>query len=612
MTLRLVLEPIEGVVEEARFVLDGSDAIIGRADHCDIVVGAASVSGRHGALKANAVGYAFTDLGSTNGSALLKSGARELVPLRAGQQAQISPGDVLVLGNAEPPISLRVEEGVTAYVAATAGDRTAIASSPLADLLSDAPQDLLQLAARAIDADNSAELGRAALAFLQAAAPEAVGHAVKLVSSGSPTEADATLPASVESSARGHREVVRVQCGADRVAIVAPLMAHGSWHGFLAAWAAADAFSESVVDTLGVAAPLVALAAGAIAVRERGQRAQVELQREMAALREARSGTFVDPVGDDQRYVDALALCRELAPAEISVLLLGETGSGKEVLARALHEWSARCGGPFVALNCGAVPANLLEAELFGHVAGAFTGAVGDRAGLFEQADGGTLFLDEVGEMPLDMQARFLRVLEDGEVRRIGDTKTRRVDTRIVSATNRDLAQMSEAGTFRTDLMYRLDAASVRIPPLRDRGDDVVLLAHHFLYDRAQRANKKMPGFSPEALWALTQHRWPGNVRELRNEIDRAVALTRDGSAVQPTGFSARVTPRAASRQAPSPDVPSSQTLKACVERAERFAVESALATNDDNVTRAAKTLGLSRPGLYKLLVRLGMRRDDA
>jgi len=607
MSLRLVMEAIEGVVPEARFAVDGPEAIIGRAEQCDIVVNAASVSGRHGLIKANALGYVFTDLGSTNGSALLKAGAVELVPLRPGQQAQVAPGDTLVLGNAEPPISLRVEAGVAAYEAAPAPDRTAIASSPLADLLRDAPRDLLQLAARTIDADSVADLAQAALAFLQATEPASSEQSVKLYSSGSVTLAGVALDAETEAYVRGERDVVRTQTHPDRVALVAPLIAHGSWHGYLSV-ASASVPPPTVEDALGVASPLVALGVVALGVREAADLAQAKLQRELDAARQVRAEGFVEPVGSDSSYLDAMSLCRELAPADISVLLLGETGSGKEVLARAVHEWSPRATGPFVALNCGAVPANLLEAELFGHVKGAFTGAMSDRAGLFEQADGGTLFLDEVGEMPLDMQARFLRVLEDGEVRRVGATKNTRVDVRIVSATNRDLAEMSDAGTFRTDLMYRLDAASVRIPPLRQRGDDVVLLAHHFLQDRCRRAKKTLPGFSPEAIWALTKHPWPGNVRELRNEIERAVALTRDGTAVQPHGFSARVTPRTKGEAQGA--APTEQTLKDCVERAERFAVESALAVNDGNVTRAAKTLGLSRPGLYKLLIRLGMKRD--
>jgi transcriptional regulator with PAS, ATPase and Fis domain len=304
-----------------------------------------------------------------------------------------------------------------------------------------------------------------------------------------------------------------------------------------------------------------------------------------------------------------LDLAKRLAPSDVAILLLGETGVGKDLFARTIHEHSLRSKRPFVAINCGAIPPTLLESELFGHVQGAFTGAGRDHAGVFEQADGGTLFLDELGEMPLPMQAGLLRALENGEIRRVGDVKPRTVDVRVVSATHRDLAQMVETRTFRADLMYRLDAAKIRISPLREREDDVLLLAHHLLAREASRMKKRVPGFSPEALLSLADYPFPGNVRELKNEVARAVALTAQDSPVMATSFSEKLAPRG---DRPRYEADRKMTLKQCVEMAERHAVETALARNRGNLTQTARELGVSRAGFYKLLVRLGLRQSES
>jgi transcriptional regulator with GAF, ATPase, and Fis domain len=221
------------------------------------------------------------------------------------------------------------------------------------------------------------------------------------------------------------------------------------------------------------------------------------------------------------RVFDMLA---KVAPSDVSVLVLGETGTGKELVARALHDHSRRAKKPFLAENCAAVPANLLESELFGHVKGAFTGAVQDRPGHFVAADGGTLFLDEIGDMPLEMQAKLLRVLQDGEVRPVGSNRSRHVNVRVVAATNKDLQAACRAGEFREDLYFRLAVITLQLPPLRDRVGDVPILARYFLR-RAIREVGREVRLSGEALEALEAWRWPGNVRELENELRRAAAL---------------------------------------------------------------------------------------
>ena len=226
---------------------------------------------------------------------------------------------------------------------------------------------------------------------------------------------------------------------------------------------------------------------------------------------------------------DLADLIKRIADSDATALLLGETGTGKERIARAVHDLSPRSARRFVALNCAAVPAELLESELFGYAKGAFTGATAERKGLFEEADGGSLFLDEIGDMRPSLQAKLTRALEERAIRRVGDSKERPVDVRLIAATHRDLEAMVQSGTFREDLWYRLNVALVQLPPLRDRRDDIELLAHHFLRLQAERTRgRNIKGFAPATLEALTAYDWPGNVRQLRSAVERACVVTRD------------------------------------------------------------------------------------
>ncbi|QDU66896.1 sigma-54 interaction domain-containing protein [Engelhardtia mirabilis] len=233
-------------------------------------------------------------------------------------------------------------------------------------------------------------------------------------------------------------------------------------------------------------------------------------------------------VGDSPPMHAVFDLIERVAPSDVPVLVHGETGTGKELVAKAIHDNSKRAKKPFVAVNCAAVPPNLLESELFGHVRGSFTGAVADRPGHFVSADGGTLFLDEIGDMPLDMQAKLLRTLQEGEVRAVGASRTRKVDVRIVAASHRDLAAMCAEGTFREDLYFRLHVIRIELPPLRDRGGDVALIVRALFAGLAREMGKPEPVLSPEAMDALSAWSWPGNVRELENELRRAIALSGD------------------------------------------------------------------------------------
>lgn len=284
-----------------------------------------------------------------------------------------------------------------------------------------------------------------------------------------------------------------------------------------------------------------------------------------------------------------------VASANVSVMLLGASGTGKELLARAVHEMSPRAKGEFVAINCAAIPENLLEAELFGYERGAFTGAVKTNVGKIELAQGGTLFLDEVGDIPLPLQVKLLRFLQERVIERIGGRQAIAVDTRIVCATHQDLDAMTADGRFREDLYYRLAEIVVKIPTLAERSGDAVLLARHFLNRFAREMNPKVQSLSPDALAAIDAYGWPGNVRELENRLKRAVIMA-DGKAIGAEDLDLPGT------EASTAESELALNLRAARETADRRAIRVALARTDNNISSAAKLLGISRPTLYDLL----------
>ena len=286
----------------------------------------------------------------------------------------------------------------------------------------------------------------------------------------------------------------------------------------------------------------------------------------------------------------------QVADSDATILLFGETGTGKEVFARVIHSNSRRGKGPFVALNCAAIPETLFESELFGHVRGAFTSAHGAKRGLFQSANGGTLFLDEIGEMPLSMQVKLLRAVQEREVREVGADTSTKIDVRIIAATNKDLDEAVKNGSFRSDLFYRISVVPLFIPPLRDRRDDIPLLAQHFLTSSAKRANKDLRGFTPAALNRLITHTWPGNVRELENVIEKAAVMTRQDM----------ITPDLLPSMGTSPDAP----LKPLTEAKEEFEktyLKNVLQLTGGNISRAAQFAGRYRADFYKMLKKYGL-----
>jgi two-component system NtrC family response regulator len=294
-----------------------------------------------------------------------------------------------------------------------------------------------------------------------------------------------------------------------------------------------------------------------------------------------------------------LKLCRtieKVAPADISVLLLGESGTGKELLARALHDLSERRKHRFVAINCAAIPENLLESELFGHERGAFTGAHKQTIGKVEVASGGTLFLDEIGDMPVALQGKLLRFLQSRTIERIGGRQEIPVDVRVVCATNRNPREMIAEQRFREDLFYRISEVTLEVPPLRQRGGDVIVLAQALVNRYAQEFGRAVRGFAPDALSAIEHHQWPGNVREMENRIKSAVIMSDD-----------KLLSAADLNLAPAAGEGAFFTLREVRAEAERKAIMHALAVCDGNVSAAAARLGISRPTLYDLIERLGL-----
>jgi two-component system, NtrC family, response regulator HydG len=324
------------------------------------------------------------------------------------------------------------------------------------------------------------------------------------------------------------------------------------------------------------------------------------------AVPPSRRTSFGGLLGRTQSMREVFGVLERVVSASASVLIEGETGTGKEVVARALHDEGPRKSGPFVALDCGAIPESLIESELFGHVKGAFTGAVESRRGAFERAHEGTIFLDEIGELPIDMQPKLLRALESREIRRVGDEVTKRFDARIVAASNRDLEKMANEGTFRSDLFYRLAVVRVVLPPLRSRIEDLPPLIEKFLRESGTSPIGAIDGPNLELL---SSHRWPGNVRELRNVLERAVACA-GTTRTRFQDLPIHIGPRAREVTTPSVDVnvPFSTAKERVIDRFERSYLGALLTATDDNVAEASRRSGLNRRHLYDLLKKHGLR----
>ena len=376
-------------------------------------------------------------------------------------------------------------------------------------------------------------------------------------------------------------------------------------------------FDEKDLNFLVTLAPIIAMALDNARMYAELDRAYKELQlidkgkddlirqtkNEVALLRREveRRYSFEKIIGNSERILEVFRLCEKVIDSNITVLIEGESGTGKELIARSIHHNSSRRSRPFVSQNCGGIPDPLLASELFGHKRGAFTGAFSDRRGLFEIANDGTIFLDEVGEMSPAMQTSLLRVLQEGEIKPLGVDRCKKVDVRVISATNKNLEDYVANGRFREDLFYRLNVFPIRLPPLRERAEDIPILANHFIKKYIQNTKKSVKGLSREALQCLEAYRFPGNVRELENEIERAIAMAEDGELIEVSHLSGKIRNMACS------GLKIQGTLKQMVETLEKSVLSQTLEKHGSKKTKVAKELGLSRYGLMKKMQRYGL-----
>ena len=372
----------------------------------------------------------------------------------------------------------------------------------------------------------------------------------------------------------------------------APLLAEGQLLGliYLGNDSVRGLFGETSLEILTIFAAQAALLLQNAQLLDQLRSDKGELEKQLHEKR------FGDIVGTNPSLVEVFRKVEKVAGTDISVLITGETGTGKELIAREVHRRSTRKDGPFVVVNCGAIPENLMESELFGHVRGAFTGAVATRSGKFQAAHQGTLFLDEIGELPLGLQVKLLRALQERVVTKVGDTKPDRVDIRVVAATNRDLEAEIKKGTFREDLFYRLNVVNLHLPPLRERGDDTVLLAKFLLAKYAEELNPKVKGFTPNALIAIRKYEWPGNVRQLENRLKKAIVLC-DKTLIGPEDLDLFA-------EALAPIM----TLTQAREDFQRRYILEVLERNNGNRTKTARDLGVDPRTIFRYLE----REDDA
>lgn len=339
--------------------------------------------------------------------------------------------------------------------------------------------------------------------------------------------------------------------------------------------------------------PLLHRALEKATLTERVNRLEAQLEQKFS---------FDNLLGTSKKTKEAIALARAVAPTDATVLLTGETGTGKEVFANAIHQNSQRKNKNFVAINCSALSHDLMESELFGHMAGAFTGAAKDKKGLFEEAEGGTLFLDEIGEMPPDLQAKLLRVLESGEYYKVGSNKSSKANVRIIAATNRNLITETENGTFRQDLYYRLSIFVIMLPALRERAGDIEMLANHFIKIYSAKINKKISRLSPDALELLKRHQWPGNIRELRNVIERSIILTTG------TVFEAASLPFELQANSDAPQSSNKVLSAFSLASSEKLHIQKVLNYTAGNKAEAARLLDIGVATLYRKIDEYGLK----
>ncbi|HUS67906.1 MAG TPA: sigma 54-interacting transcriptional regulator [Kofleriaceae bacterium] len=658
----IVLEILEGNSRGAVFKFEDTSISLGRADTNSLVLRDYHLSGQHGQIFLEGDRFIYRDLRSTNGSAVRRGDETLTVDAAVNWEVTLHPGDQLQLGDPKDPVVVRL--GLPESVAEPTEDLTdrLIASRSIVDLpkVAEAVEDDPAIAVRIYKAlsplSTRLELGETLEAVAEAAfqlLPRAT-HVSILMRSDSdkdrftvalarqrnqrprgartpaPTAVVTAQPAKPVDPIRASRAVLR-RVLEDRAALllanaaeelgssesimggqILSIVAVPLWRGDQITGliqadnrASAGMFTEGDLEVSLLLGAQAALALDNAGLVSRLKVAEEKLRGENRYLkRREEKRRFESIIGESSSMRAVLAQLEKVLDTRATVCIEGETGTGKELIASGIHYQSRRNDKLFVAQNCAALPENLLESELFGHKKGSFTSADADKKGLFEIADGGTLFLDEVGEMPLSLQAKLLRTLQEGVIRPVGSTSEKQVDVRIICATNRDLEAEVAKGAFRQDLYYRLMVFPIRLPPLRERREDVPLLAEHFLKRYVQEYRRDIAGLSQEALDALASYAWPGNIRELENEIQRLVIQAEPGAWIEVADLSPQIrkVEGTLSRIAPKKG-----TLKEMMEQVERWLLAEALRENDNNKTRTAERLGITREGLHKKLSKFGM-----
>ena len=615
----------------------GAPIGIGRAPQNRVVLPDIHLSGEHGQIFREDDRYVYRDLRSTNGSRLEREGKRLEVD---GERREIvlRDGDLLMLGDPESPVvlscRLAAEEEKEARVLAVKPlaelgelsgrlERDPSGAAALYPLVRKIGKRGLDLA-RVLDgvAEACFELlpkaTHASIVLADDAGGERFVPVLARARGSKQAEPVATSRAVLRRVLRDRAAVLAADAAVElgqtesilgakiQSTVGAPLWDGDEVRGVIQVdnRAGTGVFRERDLELLAVLASSVALAIENARLVQRLQVAEERLRGENQYLRDRGERKFTDIVGESEAMRSLLRQLEKVIDTRATVCIEGETGTGKELIASAIHHQGRRRDKLFVAVNCAALPENLLESELFGHKKGAFTGADHEKKGLFEIADGGTLFLDEIGEMSLPLQAKLLRVLQEGEVRPVGATAARAVDVRIICATNRPLEKEVEAGRFRQDLYYRLKVFPIRLPPLRERREDIPLLAEFFLRKYTREMKKAVAGFSQEAMGQLQAYAWPGNIRELENETQRLVIQVDEGVWVRPEDLAPQIRKveslvgRIAPKKGP---------LKDQMEEVERWLLTEALREHGGNKTKTAEALGITREGLHKKLSKYGL-----
>ena len=617
---------------------------IGRSADNDLVLADELVSGEHARIQRTGETYLLRDLRSTNGTAVVRGGERVALDDGRSREMELAHGDVVELGSGDRIVSLAVtiaDDGDEAQVlavrkieelgrAAAAIERDGSRLRALYDVQKrvGGAEDLGDVLVAVCDGAFALVPGATHVTVILREDEEGTPSYVPIVTRVRGQQGPATQAIPVTRSvfrkvvseraaviaADAPREVAQTESlmGAQiRSVLGIPLWKGDDILGVLQMdnRESTGVFTSADLDVCAVLAHHASLAVANARLVQRLRAAEEKLKKENAFLKTREESRRLgkgeqEIIGQSSAMRALFDQLTKVVDTRVSVLIEGETGVGKELIAAAVHYRSRRRTQLFVSQNCAAMPENLLESELFGHKKGSFTGAHEDKKGLFEIADGGTLFLDEVTEMPMSLQSKLLRVLQEGEIRAIGATVEKRVNVRIVAATNRNVEKQVKEGRFREDLYYRLNVFPIRVPPLRERREDIPVLATHFLKRYSAEVGKPAAGYAQQTMELLQAYDWPGNVRELQNEVQRLVIQIEPGGFITPELLS----PRIRQIEGVVDKVrPNKGTLKEMMDQLERWLLIEALREHDNNKTAAAKSLGITREGLHKKLRGFGL-----